>query len=106
MQKIIKPIILILSIFILISCDAIVHMAYRVENQTDEEIEIFVPDYPIPSPYLSRIGERKDTVIVIKPQEEIVVGVDSKIDFPWGSKNIYRNNPGICGIKQLSKYNS
>jgi len=95
-----KSILLVISIIMLVSCDAMLHMAYTVENKSKEDIKIFVPNYPI-EPTLSNFGERKDTTIILKPDEKALVGIGSKIDFPWGTKNIYKNQPGICGIKKI-----
>ena len=92
---------MISSIIVLISCDAMLHMTYTIENKTKSEIKIFVPNFPIDSVF-SVFGKKQDTTLIIKPNEEIVVGMGSKIDFPWGTKNIYKNQPGMCGIKRIN----
>lgn len=85
----------------LVSCDAMLQMTYVVKNKSVNEVKIFVPNFLVDSlPHT--FGQRKDTTLTLKPDEEIIVGIDSKIDFPWGRKNIYRNKPGICGIKRIS----
>ena len=75
-------------------------MTYTVENKTKSDVTLFVPNFPTDS--IARLfGHIQDTTIVIKPDEEVVVGLRSKIDFPWGTRNIYKNQPGICGIKRF-----
>lgn len=91
---------LIFPIAFLTSCDAMLHMTYTVQNKTESDIKVFVPSFPTDS-FLSIYGGKRDTTLIIKPKEEIVVGIESKIDFPWGTKNIYKNQPGICGIKRI-----
>ncbi len=94
--------ILLILAFTLVSCDAMLHMTYAVKNKSLNEVKLFVPNFPVDSlPHM--FGQRKDTIFTLKPNEEIIVGIESKIDFPWGRKNIYRNRPGICGIKRISK---
>ena len=96
-----KLILLIFTIAFLTSCDAMLHMTYTVQNKTESEIKLFVPNFPTDS-VLSIYGGKQDTTLIIKPNQEIVVGIGSKIEFPWGTKNIYKNQPGICGIKRIS----
>jgi hypothetical protein len=73
------------------SCDAVLHMSYSVENKTKGDIYLFIPNYSIQGPY-ETYG---------KPNENVIVGGGTKIDFPWGTKNIYRENPGKCGIERI-----
>lgn len=84
------------STLILTSCDAWVQMGYVVKNKSANEVKIFVPIYTI-----DKFNSIKDTTLTINPNEERRVFVDDKLDFPWGRKNIYRKNPGVCGIKRL-----
>lgn len=92
--------IFLFSSFMLMSCDAALKMTYVVKNKSNNDLKLFVPNYPVDSvPNL--YGHRRDTILILKPNECIIVGIDSKIDFPWGRKNIYRNNPGICGLKRF-----
>lgn len=93
--------ILLISIFLLTSCDAFLQMTYVVKNKSENELKLFVPNYPVDS-LPSVYGDRKDTTLRLNPNGEIIVGISSKIDFPWGRKNIYRNAPGISGIKKLN----
>lgn len=91
----------ILSCFALMSCDAVLHMSYSVENKTKGDIYLFIPNYSIQGPY-ETYGKSKDTVLHLKPNENVIVGRGTKIDFPWGTKNIYRENPGKCGIERIN----
>lgn len=100
MNHLIKYLLFLISIWILSSCDALLQMSYAVKNTSSNEVKLFVPNYPTDS-ILSIYGQRKDTTLILKPNEEIIVGVGSKIDFPWGRKNIYKNTPGICGLKRI-----
>ena len=61
---------------------------------------VFVPNFPVDGIY-GHFKERKDTFITLLPNQEIIVGLNIKIDFPWATKNIYRSQPGICGIKVM-----
>ena len=88
-------------VIVLTSCDAVVHISYSVENNTNKNIEIFVPDYTV-DPMISREYSAKiDTVMTVEPNQTKVVGYGSKIDFPWARKRIYTYKPGICGIKRI-----
>lgn len=88
-----------IGLIILISgCDAMLHLTYSVENKSKTDITLFVPNYPVDRT-MSIYGESKDTTIVLQPNEKVIVGFNSKIDFPWATRNIYRNSPGNCGIK-------
>ena len=99
--KYLRLILLTLPIAVLTSCDAMLHMTYTIQNKTESDIKVFVPDFPTDS-VLSIYGDKRDTTLIVKPNEEIIVGIGSKIDFPWGTKNIYKNRPGVCGIKRIS----
>ncbi len=89
----------LLPTFILVGCDAMLLMTYTVENRSKNEVKLFVPNFPDSS--LSLFGKFTDTTLTLQPNDKIVVGFDSKIDFPWATKNIYRNKPGKCGIKKI-----
>lgn len=91
---------LLCLILLLTSCDAILTMSYTVKNKSKNKIGLYVPDYPIDGNF-DRFSKRRDTLIWLLPNEEIIVGRNSKIDFPWATKNIYRNQPGICGIEVM-----
>lgn len=91
---------LLLPALLLSSCDAMLHMTYSVENRTNQNITLFIPDCPADSS-LSRFGKYHDTVVTLKPNQSIIVGLNSKTDFPWATKNIYRKDPGKCGIERV-----
>lgn len=84
---------------ILISCDAVNHLQYSVQNKTDKSIRLHVPSYPIDSSQ-GEFGAKVDTIIEVQPNESIWVGTSPvDIDFPWATKNIYKKAPGICGLE-------
>lgn len=96
-----KLTLLIFPIAFLTSCDAMLHMTYTVQNKTESDINLFIPNFPTDS-VLSIYSGKRDTVLVIKPNQEVIVGIGSKIDFPCRARNIYKNQPGICGIKRIN----
>lgn len=75
-------------------------ITYTVENKSESKITLFVPGY-ITDTFLSIYSQKRDTFLIIKPNEKLIVGVGNKIGFPWCSKNIYHNQPGKCGIKRV-----
>ena len=88
-----KITLLIFPITVLSSCDAVLDMTYAVQNKTESDIQVFVPNFPTDS-VLSIYGSKRDTTLIIKPNQEIVVGIESKIDFPWGAKTFTKTNLG------------
>lgn len=91
---------ILIPLVALTSCDANLFMKYVVINKSPENIQLFIPGFPTDS--IPRFfGKRKDTTLTLKPNEELIVGLDQKVDFPWATKNIYRKKPGICGIKKI-----
>ena len=76
------------------SCDAVNRMAYSIQNKSNEVISIHNPNYS-----LGIFSQYIDTIIQILPNETILMGRShSDINFPWATKNIYREKPGICGL--------
>lgn len=93
--------------FFISSCDALLQMNYSIENKSKNDVRLFVPNAIGSSKgYFDRLGEAKDTIVLLKKGEAIVIRYAMKIDFPWGTKNIYKNQPGICGIKNLTSPDS
>lgn len=91
---------LLMTISLLTSCDAFLEMVYVVENKSSDKVELFIPNHPIDGRFPS-VYESKDTILILKSKEKIIVGARNKIGFPWGCKNIYKNSPGICGLKKI-----
>ena len=50
---------------------------------------MFVPNYSFQ--LNSRYSAEKDTFLLIQKGESMIVGYDSKIDFPWGVKTSIEN---------------
>lgn len=90
---------LLLPLIVLSSCDAMLHMTYSVENKTNQNITLFIPDFQYEDSDM--YGKFRDTVLTLKPDESVIIGSNTKIDFPFATKNIYKANPGSCGIERL-----
>jgi hypothetical protein len=101
-SKMIKAVIISLFIIFFISsftsCDAFLMMSYQVKNKTSKSIQVKILNYNSPNYCSLRYLPPKDTIIELKPGKSIVVGCNSKIDFPWGTKNIYRNQKGVTSF--------
>lgn len=100
-MKKLKLVWLIIPALVFIGCDAMLQMTYIIHNKSDHDVTLFIPNYPIDT-FPRVYGETKDTIINLKPNEKKIIGIDNKIDFPWARKNIYKNNPGICGLKKIN----
>lgn len=86
---------------LLISCDAVNHLNYSVQNKTDKNIKIHIPNYPL-EPSKGDFSVKVDTIINLSPNESIWVGTSQMdINFPWAIKNIYKEYPGICGLELI-----
>lgn len=102
-MKIKYYILVALTAITLISCDAVNHLRYSVQNKTDENIRIYIPNYPL-DPNQGEFRAKVDTIIEIKPNESLWVGTSPMyIDFSWTTKNIYKQTPGICGLELVEK---
>lgn len=94
---------LIISFMLLTGCDAVNHLQYAIENKTDHTIRVHIPNYPI-DPERQEFSTKVDTTIEIKPKESLWIGTSPMdIDFPWATKRIYEETPGICGLKSIEK---
>jgi len=90
---------IVLTAITLISCDAVNHLQYAVKNKTDKKIRLHIPSYPI-DPSQGEFSAKVDTIIEIRPNESLWVGTSlMDLNFPWATKNIYKNTPGICGLE-------
>lgn len=85
---------------LLTGCDALLHMTYSIENKSKEAVTLFIPNFPTKGISEGWRSEHNDTVLTLQPNQVIMVGVRTDIDFPFATKNIYKNYPGICGIKR------
>ena len=86
---------------VLISCDAVNHLQYFVQNKTNNKIRIHIPYYPIDHNH-GEFSAKVDTIIEIEPNESFWVGTSSMaIDFPWATKRIYKKFPGLCGLELI-----
>jgi hypothetical protein len=99
-------ILLALAIFVT-SCDAMLLMSYSIENKSKNEVRLFVPNAIGSSKgYFGHLSEAKDTIVLLKKDESMVISYAMKIDFPWARKTIYKDQPGICGIKKSTSADS
>lgn len=81
----------------IVSCDAYIQLHYVVENKSDSEVSIRVPNYKIGGQFS---GESVDTLLQILPGETVWIGCSlHDVDFPWATKNIYQAHPAVCGIE-------
>ncbi len=98
-MKIRNYISIVLTAIILISCDAVNQLHYVVQNKTDKNIRLHISSYPV-APNQGEFSAKVDTIIEIRPNKSLWVGTSPMdIDFPWATKNIYKNTPGICGLE-------
>lgn len=86
--------------FILTGCDRFLYVRYSVINETNKNIKVHVPQYPnnVEQIFLSN---KIDTIIELKPGEQLRIGSRSDIGFPWTTKKIYREHPGVCGLELI-----
>ena len=98
-RNIILLIALIGSATLLSACDAMLSMPYVVKNKTAKPLRLKVEDYP---EHVRPRQEGKDTIILLMPNESINVGWASGIGFPWETKKLYRNDPGIENFSLIS----
>lgn len=88
---------LILSMIQILSCDAYLRMDYVVKNQTNQNIKILVP-----RSFENNV--QKDTLILLKNNENALIGRKTEIGFPYTTKTrIYNQSPGYCGIKLIAE---
>lgn len=85
---------------VLSSCDAYISLHYVVRNKSSDEAALHLQNY---DPYNPFSFESIDTTIFLAPGESLVVGHTIDINFPWATKNIYKQHPGICGIQVQEK---
>lgn len=96
-----KGIIFLLTVVFLTGCDAVNRLFYVVENKTDSTVQLHVPDFPY-EPEKGSFSSVTDTIIELLPNQKVWVGASlTDIDFPWATKNIYKNYPGICGLERI-----
>lgn len=97
MDKHLKKIYILSFLALLTSCDAYLRMPYVVKNCRSDNVSIRVSDY-----LSEQTGEIvQDTVVQLKPNETIIVAIAIGIGFPWDSKKIFHNNPGVQNFQTL-----
>jgi hypothetical protein len=78
--------ILLSVIFLLTACDALLMLSYVVENKTDQVQRLKVDRYPLRRGMYS---PTVDTIIDLKPNQRITIGITNGIGFPWETKKLY-----------------
>ncbi len=96
--------VLLFSLYIgLSSCDAVNRLQYSLQNKTEETIRVRIPNFPI-EPEKGEFSTRLDTIIEIAPGQSLWIGSSpTDINFPWATKNIYKEAPGICGLELIAQ---
>jgi hypothetical protein len=86
--------------FFFVGCDAYLGMPYIVKNKTKETVQLKITNYqPSQNDYI--FARVVDTIIALHPNESVMVGYNRKLDFPWGTKNSYRNQKGVTNFDLL-----
>ncbi len=83
------------------SCDAIITLDYRVKNKTNKSIKLKIDDYHTPIYWGYPFGT-VDTIVELKPKQSIIVGQRSHISFPFATKSLYHEQPGINNFKVIN----
>lgn len=84
-----------------IACDACISIPYLVKNRAHKTVKIKVLNYEDrPCVWGVHVFDKHviDTIIELRPRQSVLVGCGSKLDFPWGQKNIYRAQKGVEGF--------
>jgi len=85
---------------ILSSCDAILMLPYVVKNKTKDTLTIYAPADP------DIVSMRNaDSVYHLAPNQNLLVGWNRGIGFPWETKKLFRENPACWNfeIKQAGR---
>ena len=56
-------------------------------------------EYTIESDYFAFLYATKDTIIILKPDEKLIIAYYRRISGPFGCKNLYRESPSVNNIK-------
>lgn len=92
---------IITSLGFLTSCDAVNHLFYDIKNKTNTTVDLFIP-YFISDFSRGESSDRVDTVIRIAPNQRLAISMSMMdIGFPWSTKEIYKESPGVCGLEIL-----
>jgi hypothetical protein len=82
------------------SCDAILMLPYVIKNKTQDTLTIQAPSDP------DIFSMRNvDSVYQLAPNENLLVGWNRGVGFPWETKKLFRKNPACWDfeIKQDGK---
>ena len=84
---------LILSI-ILSSCDAVLMLPYIIKNKTKDTLTIHAP--AATDIYSMR---NADSVYQLAPNQNLLVGWNRGIGFPWETRKLYQESPSIWNFE-------
>jgi len=82
------------------SCDAILMLPYVIKNKTQDTLTIHAPADP--DIFSMR---NADSVYHLSPNQNLLVGWNRGIGFPWETRKLYKESPSIWNfeIKQAGK---
>lgn len=83
--------VLISLLLVLNACDAILMLSYVVENKTNETQRISIEGFPKERRIYSTTV---DTVIDLKPNERVTIGMRNGVGFPWETKKLFKAHNG------------
>ncbi|WP_028980394.1 hypothetical protein [Sporocytophaga myxococcoides] len=78
------------------SCDAMLSLKYIVCNQSGHSFKLKIHNYKT-----GRFDFIKDTTIVLGSGDEMMVTSKEKIGFPWETKKIFNENPGVDNFELI-----
>ena len=79
---------------ILSSCDAILMLPYVIKNKTQDTLTIYSPADPDIFSMLNT-----DSVYQLAPNQDLVVGWNRGIGFPWETRKLYKESPSIWNFE-------
>jgi len=81
---------------IMYSCDAMLSLEYIVCNKSNHPVKLKIHDYKP-----ARFDYVDDTIIVLNSGEEFLITSKEKIGFPWETKKIFKETPGVDNFEVI-----
>lgn len=81
---------LLITSSILSSCDAILMLPYVIKNKTQDTLTIYAPAEP--GIFSMR---NADSVYQLAPNENLLVGWNRGVGFPWETRKLYKESPSF-----------
>jgi hypothetical protein len=82
----------------LTSCDAVLNLAYVIQNKTKDTLSIYAPA----SNELYSFN-KKDSMFLLAPNQSLCIGRKQDIGFTWETKKLYRSNPTLWNFSISNK---